>query len=183
MAAVTSETGETYGVIGTFDTTSAIYHACEKTRDAGWKRWDSYTPFPVHGLDKASGMKRSKVPIFTFIGGVSGFTLGNLMVWFMNEFDYPLVVGGKPFYSPIFPFPITYELTILLAAFGTLLGMFLLNLLPQHYSPLWNYEGFNAVTDDKFMICLESGDPQFDESGAIRFLEELGASDITVIKD
>ena len=88
--------------MATFKSAKDIYHACEKVRDAGYTKWESYTPFPLHGLDKAMGMTRSNVPRFTLIGGLTGFTLATLMVWFMNAYDYPLNVGGKPFFSFIF---------------------------------------------------------------------------------
>ena len=172
---------EVFGVVGTFHSAPDIFHACEKTHAAGFKNWDSYTPYPVHGLDKASGQKRSLVGAFTLIGGITGFTFANIMVWFMNSFDYPLIVGGKPFYSPIFPFPVSYEMTILLSAFGTLFGMFALNRLPQHYNPLFDYKEFFKCTDDTFAICIEAKDPQFDREKSAQFLEELGAKNITLI--
>ena len=173
---------EVFGAIGTFHSAPEIFEACDKTNKAGFKKWDSYTPYPVHGLDKVSGQRRSLVGVFTILGGITGFTMGNLMVWFMNSFDYPLIVGGKPFYSPIYPFPIAYESTILLSAFGTLFGMFALNRLPQHYSPLFNYKEFIKCTDDTFAICIEAKVPKFDPVETQKFLEDLGAKEITLIK-
>ena len=174
---------ETFGAIGTFHSPPDIFEACIKTRDAGFKKWDSYTPYPVHGLDKASGQKRSLVGLFSLIGGVTGFTAGNLMVWFMNSFDYRLIVGGKPFYSPIFPFPVAYEMTILFAAFGTLFGMFFLNRLPQHHSPIFNYEPSFKATDDKFLLCIEARDEKFDPKTSIQFLKDLGATDVKLVSN
>lgn len=116
---------EKYGIIASFPDTPSFYHAAEKVRDAGYKKWDTYSSFPVHGMPAAQGQPRSKVPVFTFCGGITGFCLGLGMVWFMNAFDYPLIIRGQPFFSPVFPFPIMYELTILLSAFGTLGGMFI----------------------------------------------------------
>ena len=103
--------------------TRLLFSRSRKVRDAGFKKWDTYSSFP-YGMPEAQGQARSKVPIFTFCGGITGFTLGTLIVWFMNSYDYPLIVGAQPFFSPVFPFPIMYELTILLSAFGTLGGMF-----------------------------------------------------------
>lgn len=171
-----------YGIAASFHTAPDIYHACEKVRDAGFSKWDAFTPFPVHGLHHAMGQARSKVPFLTFIGGVTGFTLGLLIVWYMN-FDYPLVVGGKPYFSPIFPFPIFYELTILLAAFGTLGGMFLFNQLPRFNHPLFDYEKFARTTDDLFMIVIEAKDPQFDPEKLRLFLEEIGGDDVTLLPE
>ncbi len=152
-------------------------------RDAGYKKWDVYTPFPIHGLDAAMGLKRSKVPLFTFIGGFSGFFLGLLMVWYMNDFDYALIVGAKPYFSPIYPFPVIYEMTILLAAFGAFFGMFITNLLPQHYHPAMNHASFAQITDDKFMIAIESSDPLYDEVKTKSFLEEIGGKEVSPVEN
>lgn len=170
-----------FGVAATFHTAPSVYHACEKVRDAGYTRWDSYTPFPIHGIHHAMGLKRSKVPLFTFVGGVTGFLTGLMIVAYMN-FNYPLIVGGKPYFSPIFPFPIFYELTILLAAFGTLGGMFILNRLPRHHHPLFDYEPFLKTSDDTFMIVIESTDPTFDEEKVKALLNDAGGEDITIIE-
>src|SRR5262245_1290221 len=91
-----AETSKVYGILAEFDTPAEVTHAAGKVRDAGFTRWDVYTPYPVHGMDRAMGMKNSKVGWFAFIGGASGYTLGMLMIWFMNAIDYPIIVGGKP---------------------------------------------------------------------------------------
>lgn len=173
---------DTYGIIASFPDTPSFFHAAEKVRDAGYKKWDTYSSFPVHGMPAAQGQGRSRVPIFTFFGGLTGFTLGTVMVWYMNAFDYPLIVRGMPFFSPVFPFPIMYELTILLAAFGTLGGMFIMNLLPQHYNPLFNNEKFLDVAGDRLVIAIESRDPKYDPVATKRFLEEIGGSDIEEVQ-
>ena len=100
----------------------------------------------------------------------------------MNAFDYPLIVGGYPFFSPVFPFPVMYELTILLAAFGTLGGMFIMNLLPQHYNPLFNCSKFLEVSDDRLMIAIEAKDGQYDPEATKQFLESIGGFDIEEVK-
>lgn len=169
---------DTHALIASFEDTPALFHAAEKVRDAGYKKWDTYSSFPVHGMPDAQGLPRSKVPIFTFIGGFTGFFLGLAMVWYMNAFDYPLIVRGQPYFSPVFPFPIMYELTILLAAFGTLGGMFITNLLPQHHNPLFENEKFLEVSGDRLIIAIESSDSRFDPVATRKFLEEIGGSDI-----
>lgn len=169
---------ESYGIIASFPDTPAFFHAAEKVRDAGYKKWDTYSSFPVHGMPVAQGQPRSKVPVFTFIGGVTGFCVGLAMVWWMNAFNYPLIVGGQPFFSPVFPFPIMYELTILLSAFGTLGGMFITNLLPQHYSSLFNSDQFLEVSGDRLIIAIEARDVQYDPVTTRQFLEEIGGTDI-----
>jgi hypothetical protein len=172
-----------YGYLALFESAPAVYHAAQSVREAGFKKWDVFTPFPVHGLDGAMGLRRSKVPIFTLCGGVIGFFTGMATAWFMGQFDYPLIVGGKPFFSPIFPFPVAYELTILLAAFGTLGGMFITNRLPMHYHPVMNYEKFRHLTDDKFAVVIESDDALFSDSGTREFLESLQPAEIAVIRE
>ena len=169
---------EKYGIIASFPDTPAFFHAAEKVRDAGYKNWDTYSSFPVHGMPEAQGQTRSKVPIFTFIGGISGFVLGILIVWYMNAYDYPLIIRGQPYFSPVFPFPIMYELTILLSAFGTLGGMFIMNLLPQHYNSLFNSETFLEVSGERLVIAIEARDAQYDSEATRRFLAEIGGSDI-----
>ena len=169
---------DTHALIASFADTPALFHAAEKVRDAGYKKWDTYSSFPVHGMPAAQGLPRSKVPIFTFIGGVTGFLLGLFTVWYMNAFDYPLIVRGQPYFSPVFPFPIMYELTILLGAFGTLGGMFITNLLPQHYNSLFNNGKFLEVSGDRLLIAIEAGDSKFDSVATRKFLEEIGGSDI-----
>ncbi len=171
-----------YGILALFESAPAIYEAAKKVRDAGYRKWDVYTPFPVHGMDDAMGLKRSRVPIFTLLGGLTGFCTGMLVVWLMNEVDYPLIVGGKPFFDFIFPFPIAYELTILLASFGTLGGMFLTNRLPMHYHPVLDYEKFRHLTDDKFAVVIETDDELYDPERTRKLLEELGPVEITEIR-
>ena len=172
---------EPYGIAAIFKTAPDIYHAAEKTRDAGYQYWDCITPFPVHGLNHAAGLRRPFVPLLSFVGGVTGFTAGMFMAWYMGEFDYPLVVGGKPFFSPIFPFPVAYELTILLCAFGTLTGMFLFNLLPRFNHPVFNHPTIEKCSDDHFMLYIEFRDPKFDDEKIRDFLKELGGEEIQEI--
>ncbi len=169
---------KTHSIIASFSDTLSFFHAAEKVRDAGFKKWDTYSSFPVHGMPEAQGQSRSKVPVFTFFGGITGFTIGTLIVWYMNYFDYPLIVGGKPYFSPLFPFPVMYELTILLSAFGTLGGMFIMNLLPQHHHPLFESDTFLEVSGDRLVIAIEAIDPKFDAASTRQFLEEIGGTDI-----
>ena len=170
-----------YALVAVFDTAPAIFKAAEKVREAGFRRWDCLTPFPVHNLHHAMGCRRPHVPKLTLLGGITGFITGNLISWYMGLVDYALIVGGKPLYSPIFTFPVAYELTILLGAFGTLGGMFLFNLLPRHNHPVFNIENFARFTDDKFAVVIESLDPQFNPEKTRQFLEEIGGKDITEV--
>ena len=176
-----SATAKTYGLLAQFDTAAGIFEAALKVRDAGYKKWDVFTPFPIHGMDEAMGLKSSKVGYFTICGGLTGFFTGMTMIWFMNMYDYGLVVGGKPLFTPLFAFPVSYELTILLSAFATLFGMLTLNRLPKLYNPLFKVARFKAATDDKFFICIEAADPKFAEAKAV--LENAGATAIEIVED
>jgi hypothetical protein len=167
-----------YGLIATFTSAPSIYHAAEKVRDAGYKNWDCVTPFPIHGLDKAMGLKRSIVPRISLAGGITGFCTGMTLIWWTGGFEYKLTVGGKPFFSPLFAFPISYELTILFTAFATIIGMFVLNGLPQHYHPVLKYEQIKRGMDDTFFIVIEARDPRFNLANTKALLEQAGGTQI-----
>lgn len=174
---------QTHAIAATFEDTASVYHAAEKVRDAGYSRWDVISPFPIHGINGAMGLKRSWVGLFTLIGGFTGFWTGTFIVWFTNAFDYPLIVGGKPFFSFVYPFPVMYELTILLAAFGTLAGMFILNQLPRPHHPIMDHPDWGKMLDDKFMIVIEAGDPKFSRAATEELLLAAGGQDIAVITE
>ena len=172
-----------YGIIAEFNTPADAMHAAEKVRDAGFRKWDVFTPFPVHGMDKAMGLRNSKVGWFSFLGGVIGYTTGMLMIWFMNQFDYPVLIGGKPLFSPFSAFPPSYELTILLGAFGALGGMLILNRLPRLHHPLLKHKRFELVTHDKFFLVIETADPKYRESETRKLLESTGSKRIEMVEE
>ena len=172
----------THGLIATFDTPGAVMRAAEQVRDAGYRRWDVITPFPIHGIDKAMGVGRSRVPRISLAGGITGFCTGMSMIWYMDKFDYALTVGGKPFFSPLFAFPVSYELTILFTAFATIGGMFFLNGLPMHYHPVLNYEHIRRGTDDLFFIVIERADPRYNAENTRALLEKVGGREITELE-
>jgi hypothetical protein len=174
---------KTYGLIAAFDTTPELYHACEQVRDAGFKQWDAITPFPVHGLDAAMGVKRSKVPRISLCGGITGFCTGMSMIWFVDSYDYPLVVGGKPFFSPMYAFPVSYELTILFTAFATIIGMFVMNGLPMHYHPVQKAPQLTRLLDDRLHIVIEASDPKFNAPATREFLAKIGGKDIAELEE
>ena len=176
-------TAKPYGVIAEFTTSAGIMHAAEKVRDAGFTRWDVFTPFPVHGMDKAMGLKNSKVGWFAFLGGCTGYTCGMLMIWFMNAVNYPIVVGGKPMFSPFSAFPPSYELTILFGAFGSLGGMLFLNRLPRLHHPLLKNKRFALATHDKYFVVIETSDPKFNEVETRKLLESAGSRSIELVEE
>ena len=172
-----------YGVIAEFDTPGDAMRAAEKIRDAGFRNWDVYTPYPVHGMDKAMGIKNSRVGWFSFTGGVIGYTTGMIMIWWMNAYDYAIPIGGKPMFSPFAAFPPSYELTILLGSFGALFGMLFLNRLPRLHHPLLKTRRFAAATHDKFFLVIETADPKYSEIETRRLLELTGSKHIEVVEE
>ncbi len=172
-----------YGMLAEFETAADVLHAAEKVRDKGYTRWDVFTPFPIHGMDQAMGLKNSKVGYFSFIGGVTGYTTGMLMIWWMNAYDYPIIIGGKPMFSPFGAFPPSYELTILLGAFGALFGMLFLNRLPRLHHPLLKNARFKLATHDRYFIAIETSDPKYSETEIRKLLESAGSKHIELVEE
>ena len=128
-------------------------------------------------------MKNSKVGWFAFIGGVTGYTCGMLMIWYLNAVDYPILVGGKPMFSPYSAFPPSYELTILFGAFGSLGGMLFLNKLPRLHHPLLKHRRFAQATHDKYFIVIETDDPKYSETETRQLLETAGSKHIEMVEE
>ena len=174
--------GPYYGVLAEFATPADLYHACERVRDAGYTRWDAHTPFPVHGLERAMGLRRSLVPWIVLVMGLAGAAFGFAMQWWVHSRAYPLVISGKPYVAWPAYIPITFELGVLFAAFGAVFGMLGLNKLPMHHHPLFRSKVFERVTDDAFFISIESWDPRFDASATGKLLESLGARRVELLE-
>jgi Ni/Fe-hydrogenase subunit HybB-like protein len=174
--------GPHFGLLAEFATPAALLHACERVRDAGFTRWDAHTPFPVHGLEGAMGLRRSKLPWIVLGMGLTGAVLGFVLQWWVHASAYPLVISGKPYFSWPAYIPITFELAVLFAGFGAVLGMLGLNRLPMHHHPLFRSKVFERVTDDAFFISIESWDPRFDPSATGKLLESLGARRVELLE-
>ena len=170
-------------LLAEFDTTKDVMHAAEKVRDAGYTSWDTHTPFPIHGMDRAMGLPQSKLGAIVFPVAMIGTTLGFLMMWWMNGIDYPLIIGGKPGYSLPSQIPIMFEITVLLSAFATVFGMLHLNRLPRHHHPIFNSERFITSTDHKYFVSIESNDPKFDLEKTKKLLEQCHATHVEVVYD
>lgn len=182
MASATQTSGAHWGVLAQFETAADIYHACEKVRDAGFKKWDAHTPFPVHGLDGAMGLKKSILPWFVLVIGLSGTTTGVLLQYWVHSVEYPLVFSGKPFFAWPAYVPVIFELSVLFSAFTCLFGMMALNKLPMLNHPLFRSQAFERVTDDKFFISIEGTDSNFDANRTVEFLKSLGASHVELVE-
>jgi hypothetical protein len=172
-----------WGIIAEFSSSGSIYRACKKVNSTGYKKWDSYTPFPVHGLDKAMGVKASVLPWFVLIAGCIGGISGLILTIWTSAYDYPLNIAGKPLLSiPAF-IPVIFEMVILFSALTAVFGMFALNGLPRYNHPLFSNDDFKRVTDDKFFISIESVDPMFDKNKTTMLLTSLGATNVHILEE
>lgn len=167
--------GPLYGVIAEYDTPGDLIEAARKVRDAGYTEFDCYSPFPVHGIDDAMGIRRTILPVLIFGGGVAGALGGLLLQWWMNAYNWPWNISGKPAWSIPANVPIAFECAILLAVFTSFFGMWILNRLPQVWHPFFRSERFNHVTDDAFMLGIEASDRRFDPVATPRLLADSGA--------
>ena len=162
-----------YGFLVEFDNVDDLIHGAEAVRDAGYTRWDAHTPFVVHGLDRAMGIKPTILPILVFFGGAAGLAGGIGLQWWTNAVNYPFLISGKPLFSLPANIPVAFETTTLIAALTALVGMLGLNRLPQLYHPLFSSSRFRKATDDRFFISIEATDPIFDAEVTRELLEGL----------
>ena len=163
-----------YGLLAEFDTPTELVDAAREVRDAGYTKTDAFSPFPLHAIDEALGIKRSILPYLCFAGGITGLFSGLALEYFVHVIDYPIIVGGRPHISlPAF-IPPAYELTILFTAFTAVFGMLFLNGLPRPYHPVFNIPRFGLATREKFFLLIESDDEKFDYDDTRKFMEGLG---------
>ena len=164
-----------------FEGPNELIDAARQTYEAGYRRINGYSPYPIEELSEAIGFTHSRLPLIVFIGGLLGGIGGFLMQYWIEVIDYPINVGGKPYNSwPAF-IPITFECTVLVAAFSAVLGMLVLNKLPQPYHPVFNVEAFTRASTDRFFLVIETGDQRFDRSATWTFLEStdpVGVSEV-----
>ena len=167
-----------YGLLAEYDSPGALVHAAEAVRDAGYSKWDSFSPFPIHGIDPAMGIQPTILPILVFAAGMTGTALAILMQWYMNAWSWHWVAAGKPYFSLPQQIPIAFELTVLLAGITTFWSIWLLNKLPQVWHPLFKKDLFLKVTTNGYFIAIETDDPKFDRAETERLLREAGATAI-----
>ena len=166
------------GLLIEFEDEHDLLEAAAQVRDRGFTRWDCHTPFPLHGMDEAMGIKKSKLPLLVIGGGFAGVGAGLLMQWWMVAVDYPYILSGKPFFAlPAF-IPVMFELAILFGAFAAVLGMLFFNRLPKLYHPVFKSPRFRRASQDRFFIHIEAADPKYDFEATREFAETLGASHI-----
>jgi hypothetical protein len=172
-----------YGYLVEFDKVDELLLAAAAVRNAGYTRWDAHTPFVIHGLDAAMGVKKTVLPYIVFLAGLTGTAAGILLQWWTNAVDYPFLISGKPLFSLPANIPIAFETTILFAAITTLVGMLALNGLPRLHHPLFRSRSFKRVTDDRFFISIEAEDPIFDSAATRELLESISGQPVERIED
>ena len=183
-----------HGYLAEYNTPGGVLHAAEKVRDAGYSRWDCMTPFPVHGLDSAMGIKKTILPWLVLSAGTFGFLFACFMQWYVNSphtqyaglyvlSGYPLIISGKPYWSLPPNIPVMFEFTVLLSALTAFFGVWGLNGLPRYHHPVFNVARFRRVTDDKFFVFIEAADSKFDPRESRALLEATHPAAIEEVKD
>ena len=171
-----------YGLMAEFDSPTDVVEAARATYDAGYRRINAYSPYPIEELAEAIGFPRTRLPIIVLIGGIIGGLVGYGLQYYVAVIDYPLNVGGRPLHSwPSF-IPITFEMTILCAALAAVFGMLALNKLPQPYHPVFNAERFALASRDRFFLVIEARDPKFDHDRAESFLKSLNPKEVVDVE-
>lgn len=172
-----------HGIMAEFNTPTEVVDAARRVRDAGYTKTDAFSPFPLHEIDEALGIKRSILPYLIFTGGIIGLLSGLGLTYFIHVVEWPIIVGGRPAFSlPAF-IPPMFELTILFSAFVAVFGMLFLNGLPSPYHPVFNVPRFALATREKFFLIIESIDPQYDYDATRSFMEGLGGQEVFDVEE
>src|SRR6476620_1932874 len=172
-----------YGVMAEFEDPTSLVAAARRTYDEGYRSFDAFSPFPIHETFEAMHLHDKRVPLLVLLGGIAGMLTGlGLQAW-VSAVAYPLNIGGRPYLSwPMFV-PVTFELTILFAAFAAVFGMFGLNGLPMPSHPVFNVERFaEHASQDRFFLAIEATDPKFNYQATRAFLQGLGAREINDVE-
>jgi hypothetical protein len=171
-----------YGLMAEFARPQELIDAARQAREAGYSKLDAYTPYPMEEVSEALGHHHSRLPLIVLVGGIVGALTGYLLQYWVNVYEYPMNVGGRPYHSwPAFIVP-TFETTILFAALSAVLGMFALNGLPQPYHPVFNVPRFAAASRDRFYLVIEAADPKFDREATATFLRGLEPSEVAEVE-
>jgi len=180
---VVEEKVELIGLLAEYPNVDQILKAARAVRRAGFLRWDVHSPFPIHGIDYAMGIKPTILPWIVLVGGITGLVTAIWLQWYCNAYDYPFLISGKPVWSFPANVPIMFELTVLFSALTAVFAMLGLNGLPRLYNPLFKSERFRRVTTDRFFVVIDATDPKFNEEETTRLLTEAGALSIERVED
>ncbi len=182
MSQSTERIGGIYGVAAEFEDAEELLAAVRALRERGYRKLDVLSPFPVHGLAEALGIRRSPLGWAALVAGVTGASAAFLLQWWTGAVSYPLVVGGKPFFAVEPSVPVAFELAVLLASFAAVLGMLALNGLPRFHHPVFAHPRYPAVTDDRFVLVVENDGERFDAVQASEALRATGGEHIQVLE-
>jgi hypothetical protein len=171
-----------YGLMAEFDSAQSLLDAANRTREAGYTRIDAYSPFPIHGLAEAIGFREKLVAPVVLGAAITGAIAGWGLEYWTQVIDYPMNIGGRPYYSWVSFIPPAYETTILFAAISAVVGMIALNGLPQPYHPVFNVPRFERATQDAFFLAVEAKDPKFDADETRKFLMSLRAREVSHVE-
>ena len=171
-----------WGYMAEFEHAEDVLSAARRSNEAGYRRMDAYTPFPIEGLSEALGFRDHKVPLAMLLGGVLGCAGGFFLIYYCIVLAYPLNIGGRPIWSWPMYIPVTFEVTVLVAALAGVIGMFAFNGLPQPYHPVFDHPDFDRATSDRFFLCIEARDSRFDVEGTRVFMESLGAMNVSEVE-
>ncbi|MFC1725781.1 DUF3341 domain-containing protein [candidate division KSB1 bacterium] len=174
---------KTFGIVAEFDGPQELLSAAEKVRDAGFKVFDCHSPFPVHGMDQAMGLKRSPLGYIVGFMAFCGLALGIHMQWYSNVIVYPFIISGKPVFSFQAYAPVGFGVAVLLGAFAAFFGMLALNKLPRFFHPVFYSDNFTKFSDDGFFISIDSNDQNFDNEKTAEFFMVIGGKNIEVLKE
>jgi hypothetical protein len=172
-----------HGLLAEFASPDELLAAARRTRAAGYRHVEAYSPFPVEGVAEVLHPESTHVPLIVLVGGIVGGLSGYAIQYYAAVISYPVNIGGRPLNSiPAFV-PITFELTILGAALFAVAAVLILNGLPMPYHPVFNVPEFVQASRDRFFLCIEATDPRFNEADTRRFLESLGAREVSDVAE
>ena len=170
-----------YGLLAEFDSVDAVIRAAQRVREAGYRKIDAYSPFPLEELSEAIGFEKNGVALVCLVGGLLGCTGAYVLQWWINTISYPVNIGGRPFHSwPSFII-VTFEMTILFSGLSAVFGMLALNGLPMPYHPVFNVPQFDAASRDRFFIIIFSSDKNYDSVLTRTFLEGLNPLSVSEV--
>lgn len=170
-------------MLARFENPAALLRAARRLHEAGYKKYDCHSPFPIHGLNKAMGLSRSKLGYLVGLFALVGFSGAVLLQWWTHAVDYPTIISGKPYFAYPAYLPVTFALAVLLSAFAAVVGMLIINGLPRFNHPLFDSEQFRGATDNAFFVSVESADPQFDIEKTKLLLESVGGKNIEILPE
>lgn len=180
---IVEEKVELVGLLAEYESVDDILKAARAVRRAGFARWDVHSPFPIHGIDYAMGIKPTILPWIVLVMGLTGLGFAIWLQWYCNAYDYKFMISGKPFWSFPANVPIMFELTVLFASYTAVFAMLGLNGLPRLYNPLFKHERFRRATSDRFFVVIDATDPKFNEAQTTQLLLDAGAKAVERVED